>query len=162
MYTAAYLGFSGGVQAFLNRKVHPNDPIKEDSQNTALHFAVNSGDLKCINTLLDAKASISAVNAEGKQPLRSAFNNIVVTQGTTKDLQIVELLLTHKADPNHADKWGGTVLDFATIIKPAILELLLEYRANPSNTRSLILPHNNISATNREMLEKQLKLDHGE
>ena len=75
------------------------------------------GDLSIANLLLQAGATVDAVNNDGNTALHEAARN--------GEIQVVEALLNAGADKAVKDKWGKTALDLAQEENyPAIVKLL--------------------------------------
>ena len=105
------------------------------SGNTALHRAVCLSSPKCALMMCDRGANVNAQDSSGSTPLHCA---------AAYQLDCVEILLNHRADPNIADKRGETPLlvvmrhsSHYTATEPqaaivtAIVETLLRAGADP-------------------------------
>lgn len=90
----------------------------------SLHSAVQTGQLKLVELLLqngaNLEAKLSARNFEGKTPLHLAGNQ----------KEIVELLLKSGANPNSTDALGATPLHYTANRKQEIAELLLAHKGD--------------------------------
>ena len=104
MHRAAYLGLTAAVQSLLRIGTDPSqlDGLSE----TPLHKAVREGHLETVRALLDS-CDVNAESNIGMTPLQWAC--------VTGNRDIVELLLSHGADPNKRDECidGMTAADMA-------------------------------------------------
>ncbi|XP_053451571.1 POTE ankyrin domain family member A-like [Nycticebus coucang] len=74
------------------------DPnVTDDYSNTALHYAVYSGNIVLITKLLSCGANIETKNKKQLTPLLLAING--------QNLKMVEFLVKNKADINAVDKY---------------------------------------------------------
>jgi ankyrin repeat protein len=95
------------------------------SEATAMHFAIESGDVEIIRTLLEHKANVNAQMTDGRTPLLMA-----VSKG---DRKIVSLLLDRGADVNLGTTDAMTPLQIARLMHAEDLESALRAQgARPS------------------------------
>jgi len=92
---------------------------------TALHFAVEHGDVELAALLLDAGAAVALRTRNGVTPLALAALN--------GDASMVDALLDHGADPNALSSEGESALMLAALNgRPETVALLLERGADPN------------------------------
>lgn len=94
--------------------------------NTALHFAVSTGDHSLVRTLLQFDASVNIRNKRGLSPLHTAVNTWVFPN-------VVKMLLERGACPNVQDYAGFTPLHHIRTWEKegkSAADLLLEYGAD--------------------------------
>lgn len=103
LYEAAAAGEVGAVSALL--AIDSETEISIDGK-TALHVAVRNGHFEQVSRLLRAKASLGALDGEGKTPLHLAVED-------NSNSAIVEALLDAGADPEKLDGNGSTALQLA-------------------------------------------------
>jgi len=97
---------------------------KDKSGNTPIHFAVRNGHRKLIDLLQAKGATIS----EDDKPDEEAALNAV----WRNDADLVKVLLDHGADVNTADRYGWSLLHYATH-NGDMTKMLLEKGANPNS-----------------------------
>lgn len=102
---------------------------KDGVPATALHLAVESGDLSIIRILKSRGADWNAADRYKRSPLEYA-----VLEGR-KD--IAAELIAAGADPNSKDIHGVSPFSFATILHPDIAELFLDYGFTPADNGPL-------------------------
>jgi ankyrin repeat protein len=162
---AAMRGDKAAVRALVVKKVNVNAPQTDGT--TALHWAVQSGDLELTDLLLRSGAKVSAANVAGATPLQLASINgnaallgRLITGGAdpnvpltrsgdtalmiasrTGKLDAVRVLLDRGAKVNVQETWGGTTaLMWAVAEKhPSVAQLLVE-RGADVNARSYYVP----------------------
>ncbi len=123
LYEAAVLGDVGQLKARASGSdldVHSIDGF------TALGFASYFGQAEVVHVLLDLGASpnVPSANPLGVAPLHSALS--------AQAYEIVELLLSHGADPNLASKEGWTPLHYtASSADISMTDRLLKAGAKP-------------------------------
>jgi uncharacterized protein len=84
------------------------------NEGNALMEAVNGGHAETMKLLLAAGADVKAVHRTGEQALlMAARQRNYRTPAVEPNPEVVELLLTHGADPNSRSEWGETPLMFA-------------------------------------------------
>jgi ankyrin repeat protein len=94
---------------------------------TALHLAAAFGSPEAVSVLLAAGASVEALsrNPQQNQPLHAAL-------ALGRDVETINLLLVHGANPNATQAGGFTPLfSAATANRQDLAELLLAHGANP-------------------------------
>jgi len=99
-----------------------NDANSQDLWgNTPLHYAIKAEKLDSVKLLIEGwKADINLANTAGMTPLMLA-----IAMG---QVEIVKYLLEHEANPNLADEFGATAIDWAHGLGRAeIAELLSQY-----------------------------------
>ena len=117
------------------------DPRTNPSQNeTPLHHAAFTGQEKIVSILLDAGADVNAKNAGQSTPLHFAFR-----QG---NLEVVKHLLREEdVLVNERDSSGFTPLDFAFLVIPEFVPLLIEkgahYGGSPCAIWETVNPESN-------------------
>ncbi|GAB1205935.1 hypothetical protein APSETT445_004614 [Aspergillus pseudonomiae] len=95
--------------------------------STALSFAIDEGNVPVVKLLLENGADLALTNEPFLLGVLKRCRNQEV------DTAIVELLLSHKADPNCCDQKGRTPLILATVKHNLdIMRLLLAHGANPN------------------------------
>lgn len=77
----------------------------DETNSTALHWAVYYGNLEAAKVLLEAGANSDTVDVYDQTPLISAVYN--------GDVDMAELLLEYGADPAYEDPYGYTAYDYA-------------------------------------------------
>lgn len=87
---------------------------------TPLHFAARDGNDEIVKVLLNAGASVDAVNAFGNTPL---WENIMAP---TRDATTVQTLLRHGADPRKKNKQGVAPVDLVRQTGRSDLTRMLE------------------------------------
>jgi len=101
---AARTGDANQVRAFIEKKVDVNTRASDGA--TALHWAVNRDDLKMVDVLLAAGATVDVANDFGTTPLSLACEN--------GSAAMTEKLLSAGAKPNGAIPGGQTPLMIAS------------------------------------------------
>jgi ankyrin repeat protein len=103
--------------------------IRDNDNETLLHFAVFSNNYKITKLLLKYGAKHNLYDNDGQTPLfRIIFN---------KNIKILELLMKYDVNINIKDNKGNTPLHIAVLSKNyIIIKALLKYGANP-NTKNL-------------------------
>lgn len=76
-----------------------------DEGYSALHYSAQRGSLAGATLLVEKGADVNVKNAYQNTPLMLAVSGLHTS--------VVELLLSHKADPNVKNQWGSTALDFS-------------------------------------------------
>lgn len=105
-----------------------------DEKRTALHYAVENQDIKMIKSLLKHKADIEDMQNTTGTPLMLAVLN--------RACETAQCLLTHKANPNTADKNYVLPIDAAAKTQNhPMLKLLLAHGAIVDNTHGKIARH---------------------
>ncbi|OGM46334.1 ankyrin repeat-containing protein [Aspergillus bombycis] len=95
--------------------------------STALSFAIEEGNVSAVKLLLENGADLTITN----EPF--LLGVLKRSHDQKVDTAIVELLLSHKADPNCCDQKGRTPLFLATVKHNLdIMRLLLAHGANPN------------------------------
>lgn len=84
------------LYALLNAKIDLT--VKDENGWSALHWAAQVQDLKCVETLLDFGSDPNAVDFEGATPLHVAGDGV--------STEIVATLLQHGADPTIRNEFG--------------------------------------------------------
>ncbi len=111
--------------------------------STALHLAVEKGDLNVIKKLNTLKVNWNATDQFKATPLLLAvFNN-------RKD--IVEVLIKGGADPNAATIFGTSAFCYAPTRTPGIMDVLLDTNKYPDNSNPLV---DAIASGNLSMVEE--------
>ena len=77
---------------------------------TPLHFAAQEWSIEAADALLEAGASVDAVDQHGNTPLWTATFN---SKGRG---ELIEILRSRGADPGHRNKAGGSPLELARLI----------------------------------------------
>ncbi|CAL8116693.1 unnamed protein product [Orchesella dallaii] len=115
---------------------------KDKYERTPLHIAVmkvkNNEQVKFIETLLNAKASVNAKDVYRHTPL-----HIAVCEKTSQEkvTTVIRLLIKHGADPDTQDKWGRTFLHFAAPKStPSIFQEIVEHLVSIRRTKSFTIP----------------------
>ena len=113
------------VKLLLEAGANPDTPIVESQDiHVPIFFAADHGHHEILEMLLKYKANINKVG-DGMTALHAATYK--------SDVDMLELLLQHNADPNIIDINGLTPLYIATLIKcPTIVKMLLQAMANPN------------------------------
>jgi uncharacterized protein len=86
-----------------NGFVYPNIP---KGRMAALHFAARNGHMEAVEALVDGKADLNAVDADG--------SNALILAALNGHPDVAVALLDAGADPRIADKFGRTLLFVAT------------------------------------------------
>ena len=77
------------IEKLLNKIVSENVNIKDENGNTPLHVAVQQGNVKVVEVLLNKGANVNVKNSVGETPLDLAFQNrnikIIVLLGDRVD-----------------------------------------------------------------------------
>ena len=95
---------------------------------TALHVAASEGHTNTVALLVDAGSNLDAIDHKGNTALCGAVEDLV---DKNCSLEIVELLLSHNANPNISDEYGWTALHAAAKVgHKELVESLLTYNAN--------------------------------
>jgi ankyrin repeat protein len=103
-------------------------------QDPALVRAAQQGDFKRVQDLLDQGVDVDAKNSEGA----TALWETVLRAGSKESCLMPRLLLNRGADPNIKDKYGRTVLMWASHHGPVeLVTWLLEEGADPNDGVSL-------------------------
>ena len=97
---------------------------------TALHAAAFEGHTNTLALLVDAGSNLDAADHAGNTALNLAAANLA---DKSRALEIVELLLSHNANPNTSNSTGCTALHRAVEHGfPGLVELLLSRNADPN------------------------------
>ncbi|GMI40294.1 hypothetical protein TeGR_g8980, partial [Tetraparma gracilis] len=91
----------------------PRIPDEEDHRNTALHYACRFCHVRIAKMLHKANCEFDQVNDYGLTPLGTLCMFNQPEPRHYSHLRLVQWLLELKADVNHVDKGGHTVLEFA-------------------------------------------------
>lgn len=139
------------IHQLINAGVDINAPDAPDSGNRALHWAVCFGKPEAVQCLLDLGALPNVLNGQGATPLHEAVKR--------KNMDILRILLSAGADPtiksSSGKYFGKTPLELAENNKQ-ILDFLLEYVPNDSESDKSI-PNNNIALkTTSQIIENEL------
>lgn len=102
---AAYFKQPAAVRLLLDRGADPNQAARNPAKVTALHAAVSSNQLEIVGWLLDAGADVNARQQMDYTPLMGAAANARI--------EILDLLLTHGADPALRTTDGKSAADLA-------------------------------------------------
>lgn len=89
------------LSLFLEAGAHPNAAGVRGM--TVLHLATEAGKTDLIEQALQKGADINLKNEAGETPLQTALR--------TDEMEVVDILLDHHADPDVADARGWTILD---------------------------------------------------
>ncbi len=81
------------------------DPNLVYNTNTALTYAARDGFTDIARLLIDQGANVNWIDGEGVTPL--------ILASFKGHIELVELLLAHKADVTVRDQWDRTALDYA-------------------------------------------------
>lgn len=97
--------------------------LKDNNDNTLLHWATARGDLTIVETLLQYGANVSAVNKDQVEPI---FHTICTNQ-----TKLVKLLVEKGANIHQTDKFGNSLVHLAAYRNlKFILLLLISNKAN--------------------------------
>lgn len=111
------------VQHLIDRNVDVN--AKDGIGCTPLHYAVRARHLESARVLLESGSEVNVTNLDGYSPLRWADH------GRSKNLEMIELLLQHGADPDLSTDRLISTREYATAISSPFnqqtLELLERY-----------------------------------
>lgn len=97
---------------------------RTDNGENLIHIATKQRKLHMVSMLVKNGADINVRNKSGETPLICAIKS---TDSQKPSVDIVELLLAHKADVDCKDMWGKSALHYATNHNnSAIIEMLFE------------------------------------
>jgi cytohesin len=156
LHLAAERGQRAGVEALLRAKVPP-DLRQKRTNRTAVHLAATKDHADVLKTLLTHGAAVDAIDSEGQSALHlaasqqniKAANELIAANANVNlatpsskdtplhyaaaagDVEMVQLLLSHKADPNAKNKAGSTPYDLAKELEMKQLAELLRKAAKP-------------------------------
>jgi ankyrin len=162
---AAMQGNQPAVRSLLQQNADVNAPQIDGA--TALHWAVEAGDLELTDLLIRVGAHVSAANKAGATPLllaavngnaaiierlilagadpnapltKSADTALMMASRTGK-IEAVKVLLDHGAQVNAQETWGGTsALMWAVSERhPDVVKLLIDHGADV-NAKSYFVP----------------------
>lgn len=95
------------IMQYLHTKQNINQVDKEG--NTLLHIAVKKGDVEEVRRLLRLNADVSILSSSNGYALNIAASNSYVKcmgRPSKPHIEIIEILLEHKADPNLQTPWN--------------------------------------------------------
>lgn len=133
-YAAAYSG-ADVIQFLLKMGKNPN--AMAEFGRTPLHTAVEKGNLRAVEALLQGKATdLNLRDHEGMTPL-----HLAIAQGE-KALSLIKLLLDKGADINAQDRDGNTPLHYAWSMRvtKTVEELIKQRKAQELKNRMGALP----------------------
>ncbi|KAJ8688507.1 hypothetical protein QAD02_024302 [Eretmocerus hayati] len=93
-------------------------PVDRNGLNPLLH-AVKSNSMKIVKQLIGAGADVNFVNVKGVKKDPSTPMTALHFAIMNDDLDMLECLLKHGADPNRTNKLGRSILSYASEIKPS-------------------------------------------
>ena len=97
-------------------------PYEADTKQHQLFAAAKEEDINKMAAALDEGCDINAVSEYNRTPLHLAYNS--------RHIEAAKFLLSRGANPNVADEYGETVLDWAcTVNDKDMVVLLVESRA---------------------------------
>ncbi len=152
-------------ELFEQKKLDPN--LTDTYQSTLLHHAASRCHTTTVALLIEKEADVDSRDNEGRTPLMDA------TQGGA--LEVVEILLKNKANPNLKTKLGNTALHFAMTdfnfwterlnrpgVRLKLTQLLQDYGADPEirneeGLRPVDLVQKNLKPESQEEIFKVLK-----
>jgi len=109
------------------------DDQTEEKGATALHLATERGLTQLVSTLIDAKADARIQDNAGRTPLHYAAEHLE-TRDSSTCVDVIELLLSAKCDPDTGSEHADTALHIAARRgKPEIARALLKGRAHPDH-----------------------------
>lgn len=148
--------------------------IPDQKGKTALHNFVINRDFHSISTLLKYEANPNSIDKSNKSPILYVTNNairkLLLMYGANPDIktskgetllhlaaqknneEVINTLLSYRADPNILDKNKHAALYYATNNK--IRRILLAYGANPNEDAYL---HQSLQINNTEFFDDLLK-----
>ena len=104
---------------------------KDETGGTALHHAVNKGDLAVTRQLLDNSPDVEALSRMVKRENSFRETNSSARAAELRYLSIVQMLLDHGAEIETKDGAGWTALHYTAVRGDlAMMNLLLRYGAN--------------------------------
>jgi serine/threonine-protein phosphatase 6 regulatory ankyrin repeat subunit C len=126
LYKSCKAGSVHGVQEHLRKGGKPNYVHMQEHQRNCLHIAVENGHIDVVKILLDNGAVINS-------SVGTTHDTGLIIAAHTNNIEILELLLQHKADVNLANTYGNTALHEAcTLGNDAMIELLIRAGASIS------------------------------
>mmetsp|Transcript_10439 Transcript_10439/g.23632 ORF Transcript_10439/g.23632 Transcript_10439/m.23632 type:complete len:624 (+) Transcript_10439:44-1915(+) len=93
------------------------DPFRKDNGATPLMSAAAEGYATCCQVLIQFRANVNAVNTAGRAALHLAVRHTVVYTGNADRngrMEVIDALLTARADPHLADHEGRTAMQLAS------------------------------------------------
>jgi len=105
LHYAAFFGRAEILKLLLDRGADPNAVADNASRVQPLHSAVAVRCMECINLLLAAGVSVNARQEGGWTALQAAAKH--------GDLELIDLLLQHGADPGQLADSGQSAVDIA-------------------------------------------------
>lgn len=139
---------------------HADPSTKNSKGQTALHYVAEHGDVKAIQTLLNAKADVNVSDHDQTTPLHRASHYRYETDNDEK----MSLLIRAKADVDAKDSKGNTAIHLLTssyyseyLIKS--IKAMLAANANPNlqNSEGDTVLHN-LAARGTDALVETIKL----
>jgi ankyrin repeat protein len=114
LMVAASFGNEPGFQFLLKKGAKATGMDKK--KNTFLHHAVNGGNIKIIEYLLEQKADVNAKNEQGRTPLHIACGGDTLSFSSLKEenrVEVIKVLLKVGADKRLKDPSGKEPLTIA-------------------------------------------------
>lgn len=119
---------NGRIDSIQTMVEHGNDVyLTDDCQNTLLHFAMRSLELKSMQFLLRKGLSINAQNSNGETPLHLVIGKDK-KEGNYSEQEVVAFAIENGSDPNLKDKLGDSALSRARRVKRQDLVLSMQER----------------------------------
>jgi ankyrin repeat protein len=132
LWLAIYMKQLPMVQLLLKFKADPND---SQTDGKPLLFSALS-DTNTLEALLDAGAKVDAIATDSNGSNLNPLGDWTSLEAATSqsNVQAVQVLLEHGANPNIPDGWGNTPLHYAASVlaDEKVFSLLLDKKANPN------------------------------
>jgi ankyrin repeat protein len=123
LFEAAVRRELGKVKELLAAGRDPNEEDGPSGQRALLAAAFN-GDVELVRLLLDAGADVDATDMHGNTPLSKAVYKY--GQDNERYTRVIDQLLEHGADPEHANRYGVSARGLANTIATSNVKDVLE------------------------------------